>query len=125
HKWGICYSHSKASGRKMKKVGFDSEKYLKEQSSYILERVQHYDKLYLEFGGKLIGDKHAKRVLPGFDEDAKMKLLATLKEKAEIIICVYASDIERKKIREDYGITYDQDVLRLIDEYRGYGISVN
>ncbi|MBS4195876.1 DUF1846 domain-containing protein [Lederbergia citri] len=109
----------------MKKVGFDSEKYLKEQSSYILERVQHYDKLYLEFGGKLIGDKHAKRVLPGFDEDAKMKLLATLKEKAEIIICVYASDIERKKIREDYGITYDQDVLRLIDEYRGYGISVN
>ncbi|MCJ8007900.1 DUF1846 domain-containing protein [Lederbergia wuyishanensis] len=109
----------------MKKVGFDSEKYLEEQSSYILERVQHYDKLYLEFGGKLIGDKHAKRVLPGFDEDAKMKLLATLKEKAEIIICVYASDIERKKIREDYGITYDQDVLRLIDEYRGYGISVN
>ncbi|MBS4200719.1 DUF1846 domain-containing protein [Bacillus sp. FJAT-49732] len=109
----------------MKKVGFDSEKYLKEQSSYILERVQHYDKLYLEFGGKLIGDKHAKRVLPGFDEDAKLKLLATLKEKAEIIICVYASDIERNKIREDYGITYDQDVLRLIDEYRGYGISVN
>src|SRR5690606_10140882 len=61
----------------------------------------------------------------GFDEDAKMKLLATLKEKAEIIICVYAGDIERNKVREDYGITYDQDVLRLIDEYRGYGISVN
>ncbi len=109
----------------MRKLGFDSEKYLQEQSSYILERVQHFDKLYMEFGGKLIGDKHAKRVLPGFDEDAKMKLLATLKEKAEIIICVYAGDIERNKVREDYGITYDQDVLRLIDEYRGYGISVN
>ncbi|MBO0993314.1 DUF1846 domain-containing protein [Bacillus sp. SD088] len=109
----------------MKKIGFDSEKYLQEQSSYILERVQHFDKLYMEFGGKLIGDKHAKRVLPGFDEDAKMKLLATLKEKAEIIICVYARDIEQNKVREDYGITYDQDVLRLIDEYRGYGISVN
>ncbi|WP_062109645.1 DUF1846 domain-containing protein [Bacillus niameyensis] len=109
----------------MKKIGFDSEKYLQEQSSYILERVQHYDKLYLEFGGKLIGDKHAKRVLPGFDEDAKLKLLATLKDQAEIIICVYAKDIERNKVREDYGITYDQDVLRLIDEYRGYGISVN
>lgn len=109
----------------MKKVGFDSEKYLQEQSAYILERVQQYDKLYLEFGGKLIGDKHAKRVLPGFDEDAKIKLLNTLKENAEIIICVYAGDIERNKVREDYGITYDQDVLRLIDEYRAYGISVN
>lgn len=96
-----------------------------EQSAYILERVQQYDKLYLEFGGKLIGDKHAKRVLPGFDEDAKIKLLYTLKENAEIIICVYAGDIERNKVREDYGITYDQDVLRLIDEYRAYGISVN
>lgn len=109
----------------MKKIGFDSEKYLQEQSAYILERVQQYDKLYLEFGGKLIGDKHAKRVLPGFDEDAKIKLLNTLKESAEIIICVYAGDIERNKVREDYGITYDQDVLRLIDEYRAYGISVN
>ncbi|MFC4713708.1 DUF1846 domain-containing protein [Planococcus dechangensis] len=109
----------------MKKIGFDSEKYLQEQSAYILERVQQYDKLYLEFGGKLIGDKHAKRVLPGFDEDAKIKLLHTLKENAEIIICVYAGDIERNKVREDYGITYDQDVLRLIDEYRAYGISVN
>ncbi|WKA54789.1 DUF1846 domain-containing protein [Planococcus shixiaomingii] len=109
----------------MKKIGFDTEKYLQEQSAYILERVQQYDKLYLEFGGKLIGDKHAKRVLPGFDEDAKIKLLHTLKENAEIIICVYAGDIERNKVREDYGITYDQDVLRLIDEYRAYGISVN
>lgn len=109
----------------MRKIGFDSEKYLLEQSTYILERVQQYDKLYLEFGGKLIGDKHAKRVLPGFDEDAKIKLLHTLKDSVEIIICVYAGDIERNKVREDYGITYDQDVLRLIDEYRAYDISVN
>ena len=109
----------------MKKIGFDSDKYLQEQSAYILERVEQYDKLYLEFGGKLIGDKHAKRVLPGFDEDAKIKLLDTLKDNAEIIICVYAGDIERNKVREDYGITYDQDVLRLIDEYRSRGISVN
>lgn len=109
----------------MKTIGFDLDKYLQEQSAYILERVEQYDKLYLEFGGKLIGDKHAKRVLPGFDEDAKIKLLDTLKDSAEIIICVYAGDIERNKVREDYGITYDQDVLRLIDEYRSRGISVN
>ncbi|TVP91499.1 DUF1846 domain-containing protein [Alkalibacterium sp.] len=109
----------------MKKVGFDTDKYLKEQSAYILERVENSEKLYLEFGGKLIGDKHAKRVLPGFDEDAKMKLLASLKDQSEIIICVYAGDIERNKVRGDYGITYDRDVLRLIDEYRAYGIPVN
>lgn len=109
----------------MTTIGFDTEKYLKEQSAYILDRVDNSEKLYLEFGGKLIGDKHAKRVLPGFDEDAKMKLLATLKDKSEIIICVYAGDIERNKIRGDYGITYDHDVLRLIDEYRAYGIPVN
>src|SRR5690625_5256137 len=109
----------------MKQVGFDTDKYLKEQSNYILKRVENIDKLYLEFGGKLIEDKHAKRVLPGFDEDAKMKLLATLKDQAEIIICVYAGDTEHSKVRGDYGITYDRDVLRLIDEYRTYGIPVN
>ena len=109
----------------MKKTGFDPQKYIEEQSKYILERVNDYDKLYLEFGGKLIGDKHAKRVLPGFDEDAKIKLLQKLKDQAEIIICVYAGDIERNKIRGDYGITYDMDVLRLIDELRGYGLEVN
>jgi len=109
----------------MGKIGFDTEKYLQEQSAHILKKVENIDKLYLEFGGKLIGDKHAKRVLPGFDEDAKLKLLSTLKEKAEIIICVYAGDIEENKIRGDYGITYDRDVLRLIDEYRAYGIPVN
>lgn len=109
----------------MYKIGFDTEKYLQEQSKYILDRVQGFDKLYLEFGGKLIGDKHAARVLPGFDEDAKMKLLATIKDQVEIIICVYAADIENNKIRGDYGITYGLEVLRLIDEYHNYGIPVN
>ncbi len=109
----------------MKKLGFDPQIYIEEQSKYILERVNDYDKLYLEFGGKLIGDKHAKRVLPGFDEDAKIKLLQRLKDQAEIIICVYAGDIERNKIRGDYGITYDMEILRLIDELREYELAVN
>jgi len=107
------------------KIGFDPEKYILEQSKYILERVNNYDKLYLEFGGKLISDLHAKRVLPGFDENAKIKLLQQLKDKSEIIICVYAGDIERNKIRGDFGITYDMDVLRLIDDLREYGLEVN
>lgn len=107
------------------KIGFDYKKYLEEQSKYILERVNNYDKLYLEFGGKLMFDMHAKRVLPGFDENAKIKLLQKLKENAEIIICVYAGDIERNKIRGDFGITYDMDVLRLIDDLRAYELDVN
>ena len=106
-------------------IGFDHEKYLKEQSTYILERVNDYDKLYLEFGGKLLFDLHAKRVLPGFDENAKIKLLHTFKDNAEIIICVFAGDIERNKIRGDFGITYDMDVLRLIDDLREYELDVN
>ena len=77
------------------KIGFDPKKYLEEQSKFILERVNNYDKLYLEFGGKLLYDMHAKRVLPGFDENAKIKLLQTLKDKTEVVICVYAGDIER------------------------------
>ena len=105
--------------------GFDPEKYMAEQSKFILERVNKQEKLYLEFGGKLIGDKHAARCLPGFDEDAKIKLLQSLKDQAEIIICVYAGDIERNKIRGDYGITYDMDVFRLIDDLRSYGLLVN
>ncbi len=107
------------------KVGFDHEKYLEEQSKYILERVNNYDKLYLEFGGKLLFDLHAKRVLPGFDENAKVKLLQKLKEKVEVLICVYAGDIERNKVRGDFGITYDLDTLRLIDDLREYGLDVN
>lgn len=107
------------------KIGFDHKKYLEEQSKYILERVNNYDKLYLEFGGKLMFDLHAKRVLPGFDENAKIKLLQKLKEKVEVVICVYAGDIERNKIRGDFGITYDLEVLRLIDDLRTYELDVN
>lgn len=107
------------------KIGFDSEKYLEEQSRYILERVNSYDKLYLEFGGKLIGDFHAMRVLPGFDPDGKVKLLYRLRKQAEIIICIYAGDIENKKVRGDFGITYDRDVLRLIDDLRHWDLEVN
>ncbi|OON97389.1 MAG: hypothetical protein ATN36_03640 [Epulopiscium sp. Nele67-Bin005] len=107
------------------KLGFDNQKYLEEQSKYILERVNDYDKLYLEFGGKLMFDKHAKRVLPGFDENVKIKLLHKLKDNVEIVICVYAGDIERNKIRGDFGITYDIDVLRLIDDLRAYDLDVN
>lgn len=107
------------------KIGFDHEKYLEEQSKYILERVNRYDKLYLEFGGKLLNDLHAKRVLPGFDENAKVQLLQKLKDKIEVIICVYAGDIERNKIRGDYGITYDMETLRLIDDLKSYELDVN
>jgi uncharacterized protein (UPF0371 family) len=111
--------------RKTMKKGFDPDKYLEEQSKYILERVNNYDKLYLEFGGKLLWDLHAMRVLPGFDPNAKIKLLHKLREKVEIIICVFAGDIERNKIRGDFGITYDMDVLRMIDDLRTYELDVN
>lgn len=107
------------------KIGFDLQKYLEEQSKFILERVNNYDKLYLEFGGKLLFDMHAKRVLPGFDENAKIKLLHHLKDKLEVIICIYAGDIERNKIRGDFGITYDMDTLRLIDDLRASDLDVN
>lgn len=107
------------------KIGFDAEKYLEEQSKFILERVNNYDKLYLEFGGKLLFDMHAKRVLPGFDENAKIKLLHKLKDQAEVIICVYAGDIERNKMRGDFGISYDVDVFKLIDDLRSYELTVN
>lgn len=107
------------------KQGFDAKKYLEQQSKYILERVNNFDKLYIEFGGKLIGDLHAKRVLPGFDENAKIKVLQHIKDQVEVIICVYAGDIERNKIRGDFGITYDMEVLRLIDDLRTYELDVN
>ncbi len=107
------------------RVGFDNEKYLKEQTSAILERVEQFDnKLYLEFGGKLIFDYHASRVLPGFDPNVKMKLLQKLKDKADILLCIYAGDIERKKVRADFGITYDSDALKLIDDLREWGLEV-
>ena len=106
-------------------AGFDNEKYLKEQSQAILRRVKQFDnKLYLEFGGKLIFDYHASRVLPGFDPNVKMRLLQKLKDKADIILCIYAGDIERRKIRQDFGITYDVDALKLIDDLREWNIEV-
>lgn len=108
------------------KIGFDNDKYLKEQSAAILERVNKFDnKLYLEFGGKLIFDYHASRVLPGFDPNVKMRLLQKLKDKADILLCIYAGDIERRKIRADFGITYDVDALKLIDDLRDWGIEVS
>jgi uncharacterized protein (UPF0371 family) len=109
----------------IRKAGFDNEKYLKEQTSEILERVKMFDdKLYLEFGGKILYDYHAARVLPGYDPNIKMRLLSELKDKADILLCIYAGDIERKKIRADFGITYDSDALKLIDDLRGLGINV-
>jgi len=106
-------------------IGFDNEKYLKEQSAAILERVARFDnKLYLEFGGKLLFDLHAARVLPGFDPNVKMRLLQKLQDKADIILCIYAGDIERKKVRADFGITYDVDALKLIDDLRDWNIEV-
>ncbi len=108
-----------------KKVTFDNEKYLKEQTGAILERAKKFNnKLYLEFGGKIVFDYHASRVLPGFDPNVKMRLLKKLKDKADIILCIYAGDIERKKMRADFGITYDVDALKLIDDLRGWGIDV-
>ena len=109
----------------MRQIGFDNDEYVKLQSRYIRERLNKYDKFYLEFGGKLIGDFHAMRVLPGFDPDAKVKILQELKDEAEVIICIYAGDIEENKIRSDYGITYEEDLLRIIDELRDRTIEVN
>jgi len=106
-------------------TGFDNEKYIKEQTASILERVERFNnKLYLEFGGKLLYDYHASRVLPGYDPNVKMRLLHELKDKADIILCIYAGDIERKKIRADFGITYDSDALKLIDDLKTWGINV-
>lgn len=100
------------------KIGFDNEKYLKMQSEHIMERIHQFDnKLYLEFGGKLFDDYHASRVLPGFEPSSKLHMLMQLSTQAEIIIVISAEDIVRNKVRSDLGITYDLDVLRLIDEY--------
>ena len=109
----------------MYKIGFDNDKYLKKQSEQIKERIKKFGgKLYLEFGGKLFDDFHASRVLPGFAPDSKIRMLAELKDQAEIIIVINASDIEKNKVRGDLGITYDLDVLRLIDAFRGFGLFV-
>ena len=107
------------------KIGFDNDKYLAMQSEHIRERIQKFDnKLYLEFGGKLFDDYHASRVLPGFQPDSKLQMLLQLKDQAEIVIVISAEDIVSSKIRGDYGITYDLDVLRLIDAFQGVGLYV-
>jgi uncharacterized protein (UPF0371 family) len=114
-------SNTENSGRK----GFDNEKYLEEQTAAILERVSRFNhKLYLEFGGKILYDYHASRVLPGFDPNVKMRLLQRLKDQVDVILCIHAGDIERKKVRADFGITYDVDALKNIDDFRDWGINV-
>ncbi len=107
------------------KIGFDNEKYLKMQSEHIRQRIEQFDhKLYLEFGGKLFDDYHASRVLPGFAPDSKLRMLTQLSDQAEIIIVISAKDIEKNKVRGDLGITYDSDVLRLMDSFRDSGLYV-
>lgn len=106
-------------------LGFDNDLYLKHQAAAILQRVERFNnKLYLEFGGKLLFDYHAARVLPGYDPNVKMRLLSQLRDKAEILLCIHAGAIERKKVRADFGITYDADAMKLIDDLRDWGIEL-
>ena len=107
------------------KIGFDNKKYVKMQSQEIMKRFKSFDKLYLEIGGKLFDDSHASRVLPGFKSDAKIMMLSELKDDLEIIFCINANDIEKNKVRAEHGITYDIEVLRLIDNLRNLGFMIN
>lgn len=121
--FSISFALNKAD---MHKIGFDNDLYLKTQSEKIIERISKFGgKLYLEFGGKLFDDNHASRVLPGFAPDSKIRMLEKLKDEAEVVITINSSDIEKNKLRSDLGITYDMDVLRLIDAFRGYGMYVS
>ena len=107
------------------KIGFDNDKYLKMQSEHIRERISQFgNKLYLEFGGKLFDDYHASRVLPGFEPDSKLRMLMQLSDQAEIVIVISANDIDKNKVRGDLGITYDEDVLRLMGEFTSRGLYV-
>ena len=109
----------------MQAVGFDNQKYLETQSEQIQKRIAQFGgKLYLEFGGKLFDDYHASRVLPGFQPDSKIRMLQKLKKDVEIVIAINAADIEKNKVRGDLGITYDEDVLRLIDTFRSMDLYV-
>ena len=109
----------------MKKQAFSSEQYLNLQRDHILERINQFDgKLYLEFGGKMLEDFHAARVLPGYEPDNKIKLLQELKDQVEVVIAINASNIEHSKARGDLGISYDQEVLRLIDKFNELNIYV-
>ena len=110
----------------MVKLGFDNDKYLQTQSAHIRDRLAQFGgKLYLEFGGKLYDDYHASRVLPGFQPDSKLRMLLQLKDQVEMVIAINAADIEKNKVRGDLGITYDRDVIRLIDIFRGLGLYVS
>ena len=110
----------------MVNLGFDNDKYLQTQSAHIRERLASFGgKLYLEFGGKLYDDYHAARVLPGFQPDSKLRMLLQLKDQVEMVIAINAADIEKNKVRGDLGITYDMDVIRLIDIFRGFGLYVS
>ena len=107
-------------------IAFDNELYIKSQSQHIRSRIEQFGgKLYLEFGGKLYDDNHASRVLPGFQPDSKLRMLLQLKDKVEMVIAINAADIEKNKVRGDLGITYDRDVIRLIDVFRGFGLYVS
>ena len=109
----------------MFKTGFDNDKYLKMQSERIMERIKSFGgKLYMEFGGKLFDDHHASRVLPGFKPDSKIRMLTQIREDVEVVVVINSADIEKNKVRGDLGITYDLDVLRLIDAFRSYGLYV-
>ena len=109
----------------MAKIGFDNQKYLETQSAHIRERIKKFGgKLYLEFGGKLFDDYHASRVLPGFEPDSKIRMLQQLKDDVEIVVTICANDIEKNKVRGDLGIPYEEDVLRLIDVFRGMDLYV-
>ncbi len=106
-------------------IGFDNDKYLQTQSSHIKERIAQFGgKLYLEFGGKLFDDYHASRVLPGFAPDSKITMLKALRDQVEIVIVINAGDIEKNKVRGDLGITYDMDLLRLVDAFTSNGLFV-
>ena len=109
----------------MKKIAFDNDKYIKLQSEKILERISHFDKLYLEFGGKLFDDGHASRVLPGFLPDSKLRMLDNIKDQTEIIITINANDIESNKIRGDNEISYDTETIRLKQAFEQKGFLVN
>ncbi|MDD3905006.1 MAG: DUF1846 domain-containing protein [Candidatus Omnitrophica bacterium] len=107
-------------------IGFDNDKYLKEQTAAITDRVKKFgNKLYLEFGGKLCYDYHAARVLPGYDPNVKIRLLQSLKDKIEIVLSIYAGDIEKGRVRGDFGITYDAATFKLIDDLRKWGLDIS
>src|SRR6056297_4240755 len=119
------YAKKPRQGSTMTKA-FDNQTYITEQASFIRERMRNFDgRLYLEFGGKLVNDFHAARVLPGYDPNVKVRLLQELQRDAEIILCIQARAIEHRKMRADYGITYDADAMKLIDDLRAWGLTVS